>query len=80
VSRLDGRVQKLEARANSGHMSLGSGEVWIELQDGRMLGEHGEVLSREEFEQWRLRLDAVVILPDNGRDDLEHLLSQGHKS
>jgi hypothetical protein len=79
MSRLDGRVRKLEARvSDDANRSHASGKVWIKLKDGRMCGADGEVLSREEFEQRRLHAGVVLILPDNGRDDLEQLLGQGH--
>jgi hypothetical protein len=79
MSGLDGRVRKLEARvSDDSTRSPASGKVWIELKDGRMCGAHGEVISREEFERRRLRAGVVLVLPDNGRDDLEQLLGQGH--
>jgi hypothetical protein len=63
------RLRKLESRANSGYNTrLGSGEIWIELRDGRMRGEDGTISSRKQFEQRRLRAGAILILPDNGRD------------
>jgi hypothetical protein len=41
-----------------------------------MRGADGEIFSREEFEQRRLGADAIVVLPDNGRDDWGAILSQ----
>jgi hypothetical protein len=70
MTRFDRRLRQVEARAASGsqHQSP-RWQVWIELRDGRMRGADGEIFSREEFEQRRLGADAIVVLPDNGRDD-----------
>jgi hypothetical protein len=74
MTRFDRRLRRVEARAASGsqHQSP-RWQVWIELRDGRMRGADGEIFSREEFEQRRLGADAIVVLPDNGRDDLLHM-------
>ena len=52
-------------------------EIWIELKDGGMRGKHGEIISRKAFEQRRPFARTIVILPDNERDDLGAILSQG---
>jgi len=45
-------------------------EVWIEMADGLMLGPRGEMISRDEFEVRCSRLGTVLVLPDNGRDNI----------
>jgi hypothetical protein len=43
-------------------------EVWIILNNGMMRGPRGETISRDAFEEASSGLNAVIILPDNGRD------------
>jgi hypothetical protein len=48
-------------------------EVWIELEDGMMFGPRGETISPASFEMVCSKLAAVVVLPDNKRDNLKQL-------
>ena len=43
-------------------------QIWIELDDGRLRGPRGQLVTRQEFETACLGLGTVVIMPDNGRD------------
>ena len=79
MTRFERRVRQLEARAGGGRATIpAEWEIWIELKDGRMRGKHGEIISRKAFEQRRPFARTIVILPDNGRDDLDAILSQGY--
>jgi hypothetical protein len=79
--RLDRRVRRLEARASPNHETSGGRcEVWIELKDGGMCGADGRVISRSEFEQRDSGASAVVVLPDNERDDLLSILDRAARS
>jgi hypothetical protein len=72
ITRFDRRLRQVEARAASGSQHQPPRwRVWIELSDGRMRGADGEIFPREEFEQRRLGADAIVVLPDNGRDGMQ---------
>ena len=77
MTRFERRVRQLEARAGGGRATIpAEWEIWIELKDGGMRGKHGEIISRKAFEQ-RRPPRTIVILPDNERDDLGAILSQG---
>jgi hypothetical protein len=72
MTRFERRVRQLEARAGGGRATIpAEWEIWIELKDGAMRGKHGEIISRKAFEQRRPFARTIVILPDNGRDDLD---------
>lgn len=58
------RLQAIEASQDKSR----SGEVWIELADGRLCGPCGQTMARSEFDLACCRLPFVLILPDNGRD------------
>jgi len=76
MTRFTVRLRQLEARARGGSkIKRGGGEIFIELTDGRMRGGDGKILSREEFEQRCLGAGAVLVLPDNGRDDPPPIIS-----
>jgi hypothetical protein len=69
MTRFERRVRQLEARAGAGRATIPAEcEFWIELKDGGMLGEDGEIISRKAFEQRRSNARAILVLPDNGRD------------
>jgi hypothetical protein len=69
MTRFERRVWQLEARAGAGRVTIPAEcEFWIELKDGGMLGEDGEIISRKAFEQRRSNARAILVLPDNGRD------------
>jgi hypothetical protein len=46
----------------------GSRERVLNENNGMMRGPRGEMISRDAFEQASPGLNAVIILPDNGRD------------
>ena len=78
MTRFERRIRQLEARAGGGRAAIpAEWEIWIELKDGGMRGKHGEIISRKAFEQRRPFARTIVILPDNERDDLGAILSQG---
>jgi hypothetical protein len=78
MTRFDRRLRQLEARAASGSQDQSwRWRVWIELKDGRMRRADGEIFSREEFERRCRGTDAIVVLPDNGRDDPLPTISGG---
>jgi hypothetical protein len=69
MTRFERRVRQLEARAGAGRATIPPEfEIWIELKDGGMRGEDGEIISRKAFEQRRTNARAILVLPDNGRD------------
>jgi hypothetical protein len=66
MTRFERRVRKLEARA-SGNDKTVSSEIWIVTRDGLLHGQHGEILSPQDFDRRQSRARTVVILPHNER-------------
>jgi len=69
MTRFERRVRKLEGRV-SGNDKTVSSEIWIVTRDGLLHGQHGEILSPQDFDRRQSRARTVVILPHNERDPL----------
>jgi hypothetical protein len=62
------RGLELRLRAIETEAYPATGEVWIQLSDGRLRGPRGETVTPTEFNLICAGLSYVVVLPDSGRD------------
>ena len=64
LRKLEFRLQTVEVEQTD----PATGEVWIQLDGGRLRGPRGETITRAEFDLICACLPFVLLLPDNGRD------------